>query len=48
MFKLKNWTRIDSWSFISFALGMFLEAYIFGMASIATTWVTIPLFLKSL
>jgi len=48
MLKINNWTRIDSWSFISFSLGMFLEAYIFGMASIATTWVTIPLFLKSL
>ncbi len=46
--KIKRWTKVDSWAFISFAMGMFLEAYIFGMSSIATTWVKIPLSLKSL
>ena len=29
-------------AFISFSMGMFLESYIFGMASVATTWVKIP------
>ncbi len=45
---IKGWSVIDSLAFISFALGIFLGAYIFGMASIATTWVTIPVFLRSL
>ena len=39
---------IDTLAFISFALGIFLGAYIFGMASIATTWVKIPVYLRSL
>ncbi|AGO61832.1 MFS transporter [Ferroplasma acidarmanus] len=38
----RNWSRIDTWAFISFAMGMFIESYIFGMSSIATTWVKIP------
>ncbi len=37
-----RWTTTDTWAFISFSMGMFLESYIFGMASIATTWVSIP------
>ena len=37
-----RWTSTDTWAFISFSMGMFLESYIFGMASIATTWVSIP------
>ncbi len=48
IFHINNWSKIDSFAFISFALGIFLGAYIFGMASIATTWVTIPIFLRSL
>ncbi len=48
IFHINNWSKIDSFAFISFALGIFLGAYIFGMGSIATTWVTIPIFLRSL
>jgi hypothetical protein len=39
---ISRWTRTDTWAFISFSMGMFLESYIFGMASVATTWVKIP------
>ncbi len=46
-FKIENWTRVDSWAFISFAMAIFLGAYIFGMASIATTWIKMPTFLKA-
>ena len=38
----------DSWHFASFSLGMFLQAYVFGMATIATGWVRIPPGLRSL
>jgi MFS family permease len=48
IFHLSNWSRIDTWAFISFAMGMFIESYIFGMSSIATTWVTIPASYKAL
>jgi len=44
----ERWIATDSWNFTSFVLGMVLEAYIFGMASIATTWVTMPTALRSL
>ncbi|MCL6453123.1 MAG: MFS transporter [Alicyclobacillus sp.] len=44
----EHWTRTDSWSFWSFGLGMLLENYIFGMASIATGWVPMPKSLQSL
>lgn len=47
-FKIENWTGVDSWAFISFSLAIFLGAYIFGMASIATTWVKIPPILRSI
>lgn len=42
------WVPTDTWNFVSFVLGMVLEAYIFGMATIATGWVTMPLSLRSL
>ncbi len=44
----ERWIPTDSWNFTSFVLGMVLEAYIFGMASIATGWVTMPATLRSL
>jgi MFS family permease len=44
----EHWTSTDSWSFWAFGLGMLLEAFIFGMATIATGWVTMPTFLRSL
>jgi len=44
----ESWTRTDSWAFWSFGLGMLLEAYIFGMATIATGWVSMPPSLRSL
>jgi len=43
-----EWSRVDTWAFISFAMGMFIESYIFGMSSIATTWVKIPNSYKAL
>jgi len=42
-----KWTKVHVWSFIAFSVGMTLEAYIFGMASITTNWLTIPKFLES-
>jgi len=44
----EQWTRTDTWSFWAFSLGMLLEAYIFGMATFATGWVTMPKNLQSL
>lgn len=44
----ERWTSTDSWSFWAFGLGMLLEAYIFGMATIATGWVHMPPHLRSL
>lgn len=44
----ESWTRTDTWAFWSFGLGMLLESYIFGMASIATNWVAMPKSLQSL
>ncbi|WP_246252982.1 hypothetical protein [Acidianus brierleyi] len=43
-----KWSSVHNWSFIAFSLGMTLEAYIFGMASIATNWVPMPKFLESI
>jgi len=42
------WTRTDTWNFLSFAIGMLAESYAFGVASVATGWVTIPKSLLSL
>jgi len=44
----EHWLPTDSWNFTSFVLGMVLEAYIFGMAAIATGWVAVPTTLRSL
>ncbi len=44
----EHWLPTDSWNFTSFFLGMLLEAYIFGMATIATGWVAMPTALRSL
>ncbi|MEM3671058.1 MAG: MFS transporter [Thermoprotei archaeon] len=37
-----TWTRAHTWSFISFSVGMLLEAYIFGLASVAEAWYSVP------
>ncbi|MDE8347600.1 MAG: MFS transporter [Acidocella sp.] len=42
------WCRTDSWNFLSFAIGMLAEAYAFGVASVATGWVSMPRSLLSL
>ncbi|MHB8293244.1 MAG: MFS transporter [Acidimicrobiales bacterium] len=44
----EHWTATDTWTFVSFALGLTLEAYIFGMAPVATGWVKEPVALRSL
>ncbi len=44
----ETWTPTDSWSFASFCLGMLLESYVFGTATIATGWVHTPVVLRSL
>lgn len=44
----ETWTATDTWSFWAFGLGMLLEAYIFGMATIATGWTHMPTHLRSL
>ena len=44
----ERWTPTDSWSFASFCLGMLLESYVFGTATIATGWVHTPVVLRSL
>jgi MFS family permease len=44
----EHWTRTDTWSFWAFGLGMLLEAYIFGMATIATSWTHMPTDMRSL
>jgi MFS family permease len=43
-----RWTAMDWWNVSSFCLGMLLEAFIFGMASLATSWVAMPTTLRSL
>ena len=35
----ERWVGTDWWLFWSFALGMLLENYIFGLAPIATGWI---------
>lgn len=37
-----HWSRKTTWMFISFALGLALESYVFSLASIAIYWVPIP------
>ncbi len=37
-----SWTRVHTYSFIAFAIGLLLEGYIFGIAPVATSWYTIP------
>ncbi|MCL4408030.1 MAG: sugar porter family MFS transporter [Thermotogae bacterium] len=44
----EHWTHTDTLAFLSFALGMLLENYIFSLAAIATGWVEMPKFLQSL
>ncbi len=44
----ERWISTDTWCFVTFALGFLLEAYIFGMAAIATGWVKMPTSLRSL
>jgi MFS family permease len=44
----ERWTKTDTWLFVSFALGYTLEAYIFTLAPVATTWEKEPAVLTSL
>jgi MFS family permease len=44
----ERWTRTDTWLFTSFALGYVLEAYIFTLAPVATSWFSEPAVLRSL
>jgi len=44
----ERWTATDSWNFASFCIGMLLESYVFGTATIATGWVHTPIVLRSL
>lgn len=37
-----RWTSKTTWMFISFALGLALESYVYALASIAIYWVTMP------
>lgn len=37
-----RWTQKTTWIFISFVLGLALESYVFSLASIAVSWVTMP------
>lgn len=37
-----RWNNRTTWMFISFALGLALESYVFSLASIAVGWVAIP------
>ncbi len=37
-----RWNNRTTWMFISFALGLALESYVFSLASIAVAWVAIP------
>jgi MFS family permease len=43
-----KWTRVHTYSFIAFAIGLFLEGYIFGIASFATGWYSIPAIYRNL
>jgi len=44
----ERWIPTDTWLFVTFALGLILEAYIFGLAPVATGWVKEPASLRSL
>lgn len=43
-----RWTKANTWMFVSFALGLLLENYVFGLASIAVFWVHEPKALSEL
>ncbi len=47
--RAERWVGTDWWLFWSFALGMLLENYIFGLAPIATGWIAhLPSYLSAL
>ncbi len=43
-----RWTKTDSWTFWSFAVGLLLENFTFSLAAITTGWVQVPKALTSL
>lgn len=43
-----RWQATDTRALIAFSLGLFMDAYIFGVASVATRWVQVPTGLRTL
>ncbi|GAB6946969.1 MFS transporter [Vulcanisaeta sp. JCM 16161] len=43
-----KWSSAHTWSFIAFALGLLFEAYLVGIAPIATGWFSLPSYLTAL
>ncbi len=41
-----GWTEVHSLYFISFAIGLFIEGFVFTIVSYATTWYSIPKYLS--
>ncbi len=42
----QKWSRPHWWTFISFALGLILEGYVFSLASVAVGWYAVPKILE--
>jgi len=38
----QKWSSVHWWTFLSFALGLILEGYVFSLASVAVGWYTVP------
>ncbi len=43
-----GWTRAHTISFLAFAIGLFLEGFIFSYAFVASYWYSVPLYLEKL
>ncbi|WP_084019811.1 MFS transporter [Vulcanisaeta thermophila] len=43
-----KWSRVHTWSFVAFAFGLLFEAYLVGIAPIATGWFSLPTYLETL
>ncbi|MFP3130432.1 MAG: MFS transporter [Nitrososphaeria archaeon] len=42
----QKWSSVHWWTFLSFALGLILEGYVFSLASVAVEWYTVPKILE--